>query len=133
MTHRVRLNHVTVAVTDLERAVAFYKRLGLEQIVGGTDQYARFLCPDGDSTFSLHVLPAGQEVPAPTTTVHFECDDLDAKVEQLKALGVAFDMDPTDQPYLWREAILRDPDGNVLFLFHAGENRLDPPWRLPRT
>ena len=45
---------------------------------------------------------------------------------------VRFEQDPTDQPYLWREAILRDPDGNVLFLFSAGENRLDPPWRLPR-
>jgi catechol 2,3-dioxygenase-like lactoylglutathione lyase family enzyme len=125
----VRLNHVTVAVTDLERSVAFYRRLGLEQIVGGTDHYARFLCPDGDSTFSLHV---AEEVPAGATTVHFECDDLDERVDDLKAAGVSFEQDPTDQPYLWREAILRDPDGNVLFLFSAGENRLDPPWRLPR-
>ena len=64
--------------------------------------------------------------------MHFECDDLDGKVAELKARGVAFDMDPTDQPWLWREAILRDPDGNVLYLFSAGENRLEPPWRLPR-
>jgi len=132
MTQPMRLNHVTVAVTDLPRSVAFYKQLGLEQIVGGTDHYARFLCPDGDSTFSLHVLPPGETVPPPTTTVHFECDDLDGEVAELKAGGVAFDMDPTDQPWLWREAILRDPDGNVLYLFSAGENRLDPPWRLPR-
>ena len=125
----MRLNHVTVGVTDLDRSVAFYKRLGLEQIVGGTEHYARFLCPDGDSTFSLHIQA---EVPPSTTTVHFECEALDARVAELKAAGVAFDMDPTDQPYLWREAILRDPDGNVLFLFSAGENRLDPPWRLPR-
>jgi hypothetical protein len=35
-------------------------------------------------------------------------------------------------PYLWREAFLRDPDGNVIVLFSAGENRLNPPWRLPK-
>ena len=37
---------------------------------------------------------------------------------------------PTDQPWLWREAYLNDPDGNPLCLYHAGENRLNPPWRL---
>ena len=25
---------------------------------------------------------------------------------------------------------LQDPDGNPLCLYHAGENRLNPPWRL---
>jgi catechol 2,3-dioxygenase-like lactoylglutathione lyase family enzyme len=128
----VDLNHVTVSVTDIERSVEFYERLGLRQIVASYPSYARFVCPDGDSTLSLHGLEAGVELPQQMTTVHFECDDVDAQVATLKAEGVEFDMDPTDQPYLWREAILRDPDGNVIFLFHAGENRLDPPWRLDR-
>jgi catechol 2,3-dioxygenase-like lactoylglutathione lyase family enzyme len=126
----MRLNHVTVTVSDLDRAVAFYRRLGLRQIVSNPPHYARFVAPEGDSTLSLHALGRDADVPASGTSVHFECDDLDAKVAELEATGVAFDQDPTDQPYLWREAILRDPDGNVIFLFHAGENRLDPPWRL---
>ena len=128
----MRLNHVTVSVTDIERSVEFYKRLGLEQIVASYPHYARFVCPDGDSTFSLHGLATGEELPQQSTSVHFECDDLDGKVAELKRNGVEFDMDPTDQPYLWREAILRDPDGNLIFLFSAGENRLNPPWRLPK-
>jgi catechol 2,3-dioxygenase-like lactoylglutathione lyase family enzyme len=128
----VRLNHVTVSVTDIERSVEFYKGLGLEQIVAACPHYARFVCPDGDSTFSLHGLDAREELPPQATSVHFECDDLDAKVAELKAKGIEFDTDPTDQPYLWREATLRDPDGNPIFLFRAGENRLDPPWRLPK-
>ncbi|MEO1522796.1 MAG: hypothetical protein AAFU78_18740 [Cyanobacteria bacterium J06633_2] len=41
-----------------------------------------------------------------------------------------FDSEPTDQPWLWREAHLRDPDGNRLILYHAGEYRKNPPWRL---
>jgi catechol 2,3-dioxygenase-like lactoylglutathione lyase family enzyme len=128
----VDLNHVTVSVTDIERSVEFYKRLGLRQIVASYPTYARFACPAGDSTLSLHGLEAGAELPQQMTTIHFECDDVDAQVAALKEWGIEFDMEPTDQPYLWREAILRDPDGNVIFLFHAGENRLDPPWRLDR-
>jgi catechol 2,3-dioxygenase-like lactoylglutathione lyase family enzyme len=129
----VRLNHVTVSVTDIERSVDFYKQLGLEQIVASYPHYARFVCPDGDATFSLHGLPAGQSVPTQSTSIHFECEDLDGTVAELKAKGIEFAQDPTDQPYLWREAILRDPDGNLIFLFNAGENRLNPPWRLPSS
>jgi catechol 2,3-dioxygenase-like lactoylglutathione lyase family enzyme len=129
----VRLNHVTVSVTDIERSVDFYKQLGLEQIVANYPHYARFVCPDGDSTFSLHGLGAGETLPPQETSVHFECDPLDDKVAELKAKGIEFEMDPTDQPYLWREANLRDPDGNLIVLFSAGENRLNPPWRLPKS
>jgi hypothetical protein len=52
-------------------------------------------------------------------------------VEDLEARGIRFDLEPTEQPWLWREARLRDPDGHALCLFSAGENRLHPPWRLP--
>ena len=121
------LNHVTVGATDVERSVAFYRRLGLEQIVAAYPDYARFACPRGTSTLSLHRV---EEV-ASTTSVHFECEALDDAVDELKREGLEFEQDPTDQPYLWREAILRDPDGNPIFLFSAGKNRLDPPWRLP--
>jgi catechol 2,3-dioxygenase-like lactoylglutathione lyase family enzyme len=126
----MRLNHVTLSVTDIERSVEFYKRLGLRQIVANYPTYARFVSPEGDTTLSLHGLGAGNAMPPPSASVHFECRDLDGKVAHLKAKGFVFEMDPTDQPYLWREAILRDPDGNPIFLFSAGENRLNPPWRI---
>jgi hydroxymethylpyrimidine/phosphomethylpyrimidine kinase len=32
--------------------------------------------------------------------------------------------------YLWRVARLRDPAGNRIQLYHAGENRRFPPWRV---
>jgi hypothetical protein len=54
-------------------------------------------------------------------------------VAELEGKGIEFEQPPTDQPYLWREAILRDPDGHRIFLYHAGVNRLNPPWRLPQT
>jgi catechol 2,3-dioxygenase-like lactoylglutathione lyase family enzyme len=123
----MRLNHVTIDVTDLARSVEFYRALGLRQIVADSS-YSRFTCPDGDSTFSLELVDG--HVPASSALIYFECDDLDQRVEELKARGIRFDQEPIDQPWLWREARLRDPDGHALCLFLAGENRLNPPWRL---
>jgi catechol 2,3-dioxygenase-like lactoylglutathione lyase family enzyme len=123
----MRLNQVTVGCRDIDASVAFYKRLGLRQIVADK-HYARFELPDGGSTFSLHVLDGA---PDPgQTCVYFECDDLDAVVARLKGEGFAFESGPVDQPWLWREAWLRDPYGNRVCLYFAGANRLDPPWRL---
>ncbi len=122
----MNLNQVTVAVADIERAVAFYRTLGLELVVHSA-HYARFVCPHGHSTFSVH---RSEQTIASTTVVYFECDDLDATVSALEAKGLTFDSPPTDQPWLWREARLADPDGNPICLFHAGTNRIDPPWRI---
>jgi predicted enzyme related to lactoylglutathione lyase len=62
--------------------------------------------------------------------VYFECDDLDARVRELAARGIRIDAQPQDQPWLWREAYLRDPAGNRICLYHAGKNRKNPPWRI---
>jgi catechol 2,3-dioxygenase-like lactoylglutathione lyase family enzyme len=123
----MRLNQVTVAATNIPESIAFYETLGLKLIVRA-DHYARFELPDGGSTFSLHLAPAGPGENAPT--IYFECDALDADVAALKAKGVTFDADPVDQRWLWREAYLRDPAGNVICLYHAGANRTHPPWRV---
>jgi hypothetical protein len=50
--------------------------------------------------------------------------------EKIKSKGIKFDQEPTDQSWLWREARLKDVDGNQLILFYGGENRLNPPWRI---
>jgi catechol 2,3-dioxygenase-like lactoylglutathione lyase family enzyme len=122
----MNLNQITVGVSDIPCGRDFYQRLGLELIVS-TDHYARFLCPGG-ATFSIHLAEAS----APGgTLVYFECDDLDAQVAALKAACIAFESDPVDQRWLWREARLCDPDGNRLCLYFAGENRVNPPWRVP--
>ena len=124
----MNLNQVTVPSTDLEASARFYRRLGLRQIVETSRDYARFECPDGESTFSVHRAesrPVGAGV-----VVYFECEDLDGVVARLKASGVRFESDPEDKRWLWREAYLRDPDGNSICLYHAGANRRYPPWRM---
>lgn len=125
----MRFNHVTLNVSDFERSKAFYRTLGLVQIVDSPPRYARFVLPDGDATLSIEVMEEKRTAPD-HAQLFFECDALDETVAALEAKGVVFTQPPTDMFYLWREARLRDPDGHELRLYHAGENRLNPPWRM---
>lgn len=122
----MRLNQVTVTAPDLDAAWAFYSKLGLLPVVDSRPHYVRFLCPDGDSTFSVD---QGERMGG-GTTVYFELDDLDAEVARLESLGLTFAAGPRDQRWLWREAELFDPAGNRIVLYYAGANRIDPPWRI---
>jgi len=124
----MNLNQVTVASTDVARSIEFYSKLGLKLIVNSHSNYARFECPEGHSTFSVHF---AERVGPSQTLVYFECAHLDETVARLQQLGVKFTSLPIDQSWLWREARLEDPDGNAICLFYAGPNRLNPPWRLP--
>lgn len=122
-----RLNQVTVTGTNYDRSVEFYQHLGLKLIIDSPDTgYARFETAGG-VTFSVQIDP--DERIMATTAVYFECDDLDERVEQLARSGIAFEHGPRNQPWMWREARLRDPDGNIIFFYKAGENRRFPPWR----
>jgi hydroxymethylpyrimidine/phosphomethylpyrimidine kinase len=123
-----RLNQITVTGTKYERSVDFYRRLGLTQIVDSPENgYARFETAGG-VTFSVQIDP--EEKIIATTAIYLECDDLDERVEQLARSGIAFEHGPRNQPWMWREARLRDPDGNIIFFYKAGEHRRFPPWRV---
>jgi catechol 2,3-dioxygenase-like lactoylglutathione lyase family enzyme len=124
----MNLNQVTLPARDLDRSVTFYRALGFTLIVHSPPRYARFECPDGESTFSLHTVD--HPVNTAGAVVYFECADLDAQVQRLLAAGFEFTQGPRDEPRLWREARLLDPTGNVLCLFWAGSHRKNPPWRV---
>ncbi len=125
----MNLNHVTLPSRDVVRGSAFYRALGLTQIVASPPRYARFTLPSGDATLSLH------HADGPALDHHveigLECDDLDAVVARLRRDGFTLEHDPVDQTWLWREARLRDPDGNTILLYHGGTVRRDPPWKVP--
>jgi hydroxymethylpyrimidine/phosphomethylpyrimidine kinase len=106
-----RLNQITVTGTEYARSVDFYRRLGA-----------------GGVTLSVQIDPDERIIA--TTAIYFECDDLDERVEQLARSGLTFEHGPRNQPWMWREARLRDPDGNIIFFYKAGENRRFPPWRM---
>ncbi|TLU67522.1 VOC family protein [Thalassotalea litorea] len=125
----MNLNQITLPVNNMEQAVEFYLTLGFTQIVD-TPHYARFMCPQGDATFSLSLEQTSFQNSA---VIYFEHEQLDQWVEQLKARGITFEHDAQDKGYLWREAVLRDPSDNKIKLYWAGENRLNPPWRVTKT
>jgi catechol 2,3-dioxygenase-like lactoylglutathione lyase family enzyme len=121
----MKLNQITISVKNITESINFYQGLGLQLIVK-TEQYARFVCQN-EATFSLHLNP---QMPISETVVYFESDNLTEWVEQLQKNGYQFTQLPTDQTWLWREAYLTDPSGNSICLYFAGENRLNPPWRI---
>ena len=124
----MNLNQVTVPSLDIEKAIGFYKTLGLKLIVEALPRYVRFECADGNSTFSIHhvnELSKEQGI-----TIYFEDDNLDELVIKLQQKGIIFESLPEDKPWLWREAHLKDLDGNHIILYKAGKNRKNPPWRI---
>ena len=132
----MRLNQVMLPALDIGLSKDFYTRMGFKLIVD-SPHYVRFWVQDGDATFSLHSIEADDsgQLPdavelAPQTVIYFECDDVDAKVVELQARGFTFDQLPQNEAWLWREARLTDPSGNVLCLYYGGKNRVNPPWKV---
>ncbi|AXT55005.1 VOC family protein [Aquimarina sp. AD1] len=124
----MNLNQVTVPSKNVEKSISFYEKLGLVLIVKALPHYARFECKEGEATFSIHEvekLPEGEGV-----YIYFETEQLDKEVDTLRSIGIEFDLLPTDQSWLWREARLKDPDGNNIILYFAGDNRKNPPWKI---
>lgn len=119
------LNQITAPAQDLAQSEHFYRLLGLRQIVRAAPRYARFES-EGGATFSIE---AADEIGG-AAVIYFECADLDVTVTYLKAQGIGFERDPTDESWGWREARLRDPAGNAVCLYQAGEMRRFPPWRI---
>ncbi|MEN3745876.1 bifunctional hydroxymethylpyrimidine kinase/phosphomethylpyrimidine kinase [Sphingomonas sp. HF-S3] len=119
------LNQVTVPADDLAASEQFYRTLGLRQIVRSKPRYARFET-EGGASFSIE---AADEIGG-RPVVYFECGDLSTAVTYLKQQGLVFDQDPVDRDWGWREARLRDPAGNSVCLYQAGEMRRFPPWRI---
>jgi len=124
----MNLNQVTIPVSDVPKSIIFYQTLGLKLIVHTHDRYARFECTPNGSTFSLHqvdVIAKGEKA-----IIYFEREDLDEYVKGLELKGIVFEHGPKDQTWLWREAKLYDPDQNPIIIYQAGENRINPPWKL---
>lgn len=124
----MNLNQITVPSKDVPKAIEFYKKLGLKLIVHTHDRYARFECAVGDTTFSIHHskdVTKGEGI-----LIYFEVKDVAETVSELIKKDIEFDQMPENKSWLWTEARLKDPDGNIIIIYHAGENRKNPPWRL---
>ncbi|MCS7173276.1 MAG: VOC family protein [Armatimonadetes bacterium] len=116
------LDNVGVAVSDLQRAVSFYRMLGFEPDYVTEDSaclraqgVALYLFrtdapPAPLRSFDLKGNPLGLD------HLSFRGDDVDAVCAALQDLGVSIERLPQDYPWGARAACLRDPDGNCIWL-----------------
>ncbi len=141
----MRIQHVGLIVTDLERSRRFYaEALGLEEVPRPPNftfagAWFRF---DGTE---IHLLAeahttgdAGQPDAGPgaayglTQHLAFEVDDLEAACARLEANGVPLAGGPMPRGDGFVQAFFRDPDGYVLEFFQwTGEDQADAPPRAP--
>jgi catechol 2,3-dioxygenase-like lactoylglutathione lyase family enzyme len=141
----LRIQHVGLVVSDLERSRRFYREaLGLEEVprpssftfdgawfrFGGTEIH---LLAEAHTTGG-----AGQGDPGAgaarglTQHLAFEVDDLAASLERLDASGVPLAGGPMPRGDGVVQAFFRDPDGYVLELFQwTDEDQSDAPDREP--
>jgi catechol 2,3-dioxygenase-like lactoylglutathione lyase family enzyme len=124
----MNLNQVTIYTDKPLETIEFFQKLGLQLIVDSRPRYARLLCPDGGETVSVNI--ADEFSGSSNIVLYFECEGLDAKVNELKKIGIKFESEPENKTWLWREAYTKDPNGNKICLYYAGENRKNPPWRV---
>ena len=124
----MNVNHVTIPVSHIDRSIDFYEKLGLKLIVKELPHYARFECPQGDATVSLHQVHDRQK--QNYIWLYFEVQNLDSYVQQLLRKGIQFEELPSDKAWLWRESRLKDPDNNQIIIYFGGNNRKYPPWRI---
>jgi catechol 2,3-dioxygenase-like lactoylglutathione lyase family enzyme len=114
----LRLASATVTVRDQDRSLAFYRdALGFSVVNDRRAAGIRWLSlapPDGTAVIVLQPASTGQDIPfvGSWTGLMFMTDDIEAKVAELTARGVAFDSPPTLQPWGGTVTTFADIDGN---------------------
>jgi methylmalonyl-CoA/ethylmalonyl-CoA epimerase len=112
-----RIGQIAIPVSDVERAVAFYRdTLGMRLL---------FQAPPGLAFFDLDGVRLMLDGPAAaqagtSSVIYYEVPDLDAAFQTLSRRGVVFVREPhlvakLPDHELWM-AFLRDPDQNLLAL-----------------
>lgn len=113
-----QLGNVTVVVSDLDEAQAFYRDvLGLRQAF--FDRKHNWLCFEcGRTAFSL-VSPwnkRSRKLIGARTGISFYVQDVKKAYTALKKKGVKFHLAPRKESWGGRLANFEDPDGNQFFL-----------------
>ena len=111
MARPTSLSAVTLAVTDMARATAFYDALGFEVRYGGPDApFTSYAVGEGYVNLQLVTAPPGTGWGRAILHV----DDVDAVHDRALAAGLAPTTSPRDAEWGERYFHLTDPDGHEL-------------------
>lgn len=123
-----QLNAIGIVVSDMERAIAFYARLGLE-FKADSSGHSEVELPGGtrlmlDSQELVKSLVADWAPPSGHYRVSFAFQldspaEVDAKFAELSQAGVEVVREPYDAFWGQRYATIVDPDGNGVDLYAA--------------
>jgi uncharacterized glyoxalase superfamily protein PhnB len=126
------LNVVGLVVSDLERSVLFYRRLGVPFPEGAEkSEHGHAAAPLGggvqlmiDTEATIRSFDASWQPPSgpPRTSVAFECSsaaEVDALFAEAIEAGATAHKEPWDAFWGQRYAQLHDPDGHAVDLFFA--------------
>ena len=141
MSHVRRFDHVGITVADLDKATAFFVRLGLEvegrmsmegefvdTVIGIPDSQSEIVMlrpPDGGPGVELSSFvrpdhqpgsPAAMSTELGLRNVAFEVDDIQAAVDGLAADGYGLVGGIGQYENLWRMAYVRGPEGIIVAL-----------------
>ena len=112
----IRLHSAAIFVSDLDRALVFYRdHLGLP--LGSLGSFgAEFL--EGETRLGVHpaVHADAKAMVGRHTGLTFHADDVPARCDALRARGVTIVAEPS-QTAFGVMALVADPDGNVLALW----------------
>ena len=119
-----RIGQIRVSVTDVDRAVAFYRdTLGMTFIF----QFPGIAFFDLDGTRLMLSAPEGNPEFEGMSVIYYRVDDIGLAQAALRDRGVQFTDEPhvvhrDDDHELWM-AFFHDPDANVLALMSEGPIR----------
>jgi lactoylglutathione lyase len=109
------LNLVVIRSADLDRAVIFYRMLGMRftQHSHGNGP-VHYTSETADLVFELYPL-ASRQMPTIAMRLGFQVDDLDGLVVELESIGATIVSPAQDSPW-GRRAVVKDFDGHTVEL-----------------
>jgi len=102
-----KLSHIIEFVSDMDRAVAFYRDVIGLPLKFQSPEWSEF--STGDVTFALH--PASDKNPAGKMELGFSVSDLQAFHSEMQSKGVRFPMVPSKQDFGGMLAQFVDSEG----------------------